>query len=343
VSAELATVTWLTGIVTDIESGPSPFSIPPLVVVEPGGAVVAVASEDEAAGAAGAVDVRTVTGFAVEDADRAGEATAVVLEALAGAREVACDLASLPGSLVAALLERDVGLIDVRPELQRARAVKDSDEIDAIRAAIVLSDAGQAAARAGLSAGRTELELWGAVRRAIEELAGERVPLLADFVTGARTAEVGGPPGGRRVSEVDLLLADLVPRRAGWWADSCATVAVGAVPGEVRAAHAAACAALERATEMLRPGVRAGDVDAAARELIAGAGGSYPHHTGHGLGTSYHEEPRIIPGSDRVLEPGMVIALEPGAYGDGWGVRVERVVLVTDAEPEVLSGHDIAL
>jgi Xaa-Pro dipeptidase len=73
------------------------------------------------------------------------------------------------------------------------------------------------------------------------------------------------------------------------------------------------------------------------------AGGSYPHHTGHGIGVTFHEEPRIIPGSDRILEEGMVVALEPGTYGDGFGVRVEQVVLVTAAGPEILSGHELSL
>ena len=62
-----------------------------------------------------------------------------------------------------------------------------------------------------------------------------------------------------------------------------------------------------------------------------------------GSGATVHEAPRIIPGSDVPLEEGMVIALEPGAYGDGWGVRVEQVVVVTVDGCDVLSGHDLSL
>jgi Xaa-Pro aminopeptidase len=88
----------------------------------------------------------------------------------------------------------------------------------------------------------------------------------------------------------------------------------------------------------VRPGALSSEIDATARAIV-----DFPHHTGHGVGRSVHEEPRIIPGADRVLEAGMVIALEPGTYGDDWGVRVEQLVLVTDGGCEALSRHDLSL
>jgi len=338
-SAEPATVTWLTGLAPDIEWGPSPFSAPPVVVLDPGGSTLLVASEDDAGAAPEDVETRTYPGFAVEDVDRGSLVAGLVLEAVAGAREIACDLAGLPGQVVAALLHDGVELVDVSLELRAARAVKDGDEIEAIRAAVRIADAGHAAARDVLAADRTELELWTQTRAAMEAAAGQRLPVLADFVTGERTADVGGPPTARRLRQGDLLLVDLVPRLGGYWADSCATVALGEPPPAAREAHVAALAALERALELVRPGAKAGEIDTVARKTSPG----YPHHTGHGIGTTSHEEPRIIPGSDRVLEPGMVIALEPGAYGDGWGVRVERVAVVTEDGYDVLSGHDLSL
>jgi Xaa-Pro dipeptidase len=343
VSADLATVTWLTGLATDIEYGPSPFSAPPVVVLDPDGSLLAVASEDEAPGVSAGVETRTFPGFAVEDVDRPAAASELVLAALGDARELAVDLASLPGRIAPELARRGVELVDVGPALRAERAVKDEDELEALRAATRIADVGQAAARSGLEAGRSELELWANVRAEMEAAAEGRVPILADFVTGERTADVGGLPGDRTVTENDLLLVDLVPRLGAYWADSCATVTVGAPSEDVRRGHAAAIDALERGLEALRPGARAGDVDAVVRETVERAGGSYPHHTGHGLGTSFHEEPRIIPGTNRVLEPAMVVALEPGFYAETWGVRVERVALVTDDGAEVLSGHSLDL
>ena len=330
VSADPATVSWLTGHVPEIEWGPSPFSAPPIVVLGPDGTVRLVVSEDETEGLHENVEAVTFPGFALEDVDRRGRAIELALSLLDG--RVAGALASLYGEL--ARIELD----DVGDDLQRARAVKDPNEIAAIRCAIEIADVGQAAARAGLAAGTTELGLWTSVRAAMETAARGRLPVLSDFVTGRRTSDIGGPPGTRTVEAEDFLLVDLVPRVGLYWGDSCATVALGEPPTEVREAHSRVLEALGAAKAATKAGARAGYIDAAARVLV-----DYPHHTGHGIGLTTHEQPRIVPSSDTVLEPGMVIALEPGCYGDSWGVRVEQVVVVTEDDCDVLSSHDLAL
>jgi Xaa-Pro dipeptidase len=337
-TADPASVSWLTGLAVDIEWGPSPFAVPPVAILEPDGRILAVVSEDEAPGLAADVEALSYPGFAVEDVDRAGASLELVLGALPNG-PLAVELASLPGTLARALGSRELAEIDLRP----ARAVKDPDELDAIRASIRVADAGQAAARGAFRAGATELELWEETRAAMEKAAGGRIPVMADFVTGPRTAEVGGSPTARQAEPGDLLLVDLVPRVGAYWADSCATVALGEPPEAAKRAHAAALEALEAAKAAVHPGALGGDVDRIARGIMEAAGGSYPHHTGHGLGLMPHEEPRIVPGSQRVLQPGMIVALEPGAYADGWGVRTEHILLVTESGHEVLSRHDLSL
>jgi Xaa-Pro aminopeptidase len=96
--------------------------------------------------------------------------------------------------------------------------------------------------------------------------------------------------------------------------------------------------ALARGVDALRPGARAADIDKCLR-----TGLDYPHHTGHGLGCAYHEEPRIVPRGETVLEAGMVVALEPGSYGNGSGVRCEQICLITDDGCEIISGHELEL
>ena len=332
-AAHPATVTWLTGYAADIETGPSPFAHSPLALLVDGAAPVLIVSEDEAeAAAAGGCEVVAYPGFGLGPIDPVGGAARALAEVVDGAT-VATEGGALPMALAA-----ELDTVDAGPDLALARAVKDVDEIALLRAALALCDAGQRAAREHAQPGLAELELWALVRAAMEREAGERTPVLADLVAGPRTADVGGAPGERVLAEGDLVLCDLVPRRGGYWGDSCSTFALGEPSASARGRHRTAVDALARAIEAIRPGAVAGEIDALIRPGL-----DYPHHTGHGLGTTFHEEPRIVPGSTVVLEPGMVIALEPGSYGGGEGVRVEQIVLVTGEGCDVLSGHDLAL
>jgi Xaa-Pro dipeptidase len=328
-----ATVAWLTGFATEIDSGPSPFSLPPLALFAGDEASVLIVSDDDAEGAADTgCDVRSYRGFSVEPLDAVGGASRAVAEVV-GRRRVGVEAGALPAALAAGL-----DWVDVGSELARARAVKDSDELPLIRAAIELCDVGQREARLRAEPGLTELELWARVRGAIESAAGARTPILADLVAGPRTAATGGAPENRMMAEGELVLCDLVPRRMGYWGDSCATFALGEPSAGAVANHRRASDRLARVLDAVRPGAVAGDLDALARDGL-----DYPHHSGHGLGCDWHEEPRIVPGSETMLEAGMVVAFEPGCYEHAEGVRVEQVVLVTADGCEILSGHGLEL
>ena len=197
---------------------------PPLAVVRSDASVVAIVSEDEAPALAGSgCEVVAYEGFTLAPLDPfAGRRAALASLGLSG--RVAVEDGALPVPGVEAVQADALAL-------RLLRAVKDDDEIARIRAAIALCDVGQAAARGALRSGVSELEAWGAVQSAMEVAAGERLSLLCDFASGERSGEVGGPPGARVVRDGDLTIVDLVPRLAGYWGDSCATVAVGDVPG----------------------------------------------------------------------------------------------------------------
>jgi len=239
---------------------------------------------------------------------------------------------------------------DLSADLAAARMRKDAGELAAITAAAALASAGQEAVRASTVAGAGEEELWQSAWAAIAATAGRNRPgaapeidLLCDLLAGERTAAIDGPPGATRLAAGDPLLFDLAPRLAGYWADSCATFAVGTPSARLRSRHDSVRAALEAGIAAARPGVAAGAVDAAVRDRLAADGLRCPHHSGHGVGLCAQEPPFLTPGESTPLEEGMTIAIETGAYGEGFGVRLEHLVVIEADGARPLTTHSLTL
>jgi Xaa-Pro dipeptidase len=343
------TLTWLTGYAAPIQTGPSPFEGGPALGWWYDGDLSLVLSDAEADAARDrGADVREYVGYSVEEPLDVTERQAAVLRELlrkegAARARVGAELGSLTAALARILYESfpDGEIRPLDGDVEALRAVKGDDEVAKIRAALGLCDAAQSFVGRNCRAGATEIELWGEMKSRLEVMAGGRLPILADLVAGTRTAEIGGEPSGYALEDRDPVILDIVPRLDGYWGDNAGTYFVGESSPQMAKAYGVVREALEVSVESVRPGVRARDLDALLRDRIGGAGYEpYPHHSGHGIGTSYHEEPRIVPYNDTPLETGMVVALEPGIYLPGvGGVRLEHVVLVTRDGCEVLTAH----
>ena len=343
------TLTWLTGYAAPIETGPSPFEGgPALGWVQAGEVTLVVSNLETASASACGAKVQEYVGYTIDEPLRGtrqmGEALGAVLKGRAGARgRVGVEMDTLAAPLLTSLAEAlpRCGLVPVDEAVAGLRAVKSSEEIAKLRKVLAVCDQAQAIVRHCLRAGASELELWGQVRGEIEAHVGGRLPALVDFVAGPRTAEIGGPPGGYVLHEGDALMLDFVARLDGYWGDNTDMHPVGTMSEPLAGAYRTAREALQSGIDAVRPGQPAGEIDGRMRAFVRRAGfDPYPHHSGHGIGTSYHEEPRIVPYNTSPLKPGMVLALEPGIYLPGiGGVRVEDVVLVTDDGAEVLTRH----
>jgi Xaa-Pro dipeptidase len=239
-------------------------------------------------------------------------------------------------------------LVDVTSRLAWVRAIKDEAEIARLRHAFEVADAMHAEIRRILrgeaTAGLSEIELYSAAKAAGEHEAGERMALHADLLAGPRTADTGGNPGSRVIRNGDLVMADLAPRVDGYWADTCSATVVGAPSEEQLRVSGIVRSVLEQGIERARPGTPAADLDRFLRKEMRRAGFGYPHHSGHGVGATFHDEPRIVPYEQRPIAEGMVLCLEPGAYVAGWGgIRWEVGLVVRAAGPEVLSHFPLEL
>ena len=343
------TLAWLTGYAAPAQTGPSPFDGGPALGWLCGDELTLIVADGEvpAARATGAA-VREYAGYTVDQPlDGTQRQAGILREVLSAEAALTGRVAFEPDYLTLALHEAAKAALPrvtwqpLEPESARLRAVKTPAEIAKIRAALRLCDLGQQAVRDGLKPGVSELELWAGLKARMEDAAGGRVPVLADLLAGPRTAEIGGLPSSYRLAEDDPVLCDLVPRLDGYWGDNCGTYFLGEPAAELRKIYAVVNETLLRLVAAVKPGQSARALDQMAREAIRTAGYEpFPHHTGHGVGAAYHEEPRLVPYNSMVLEPGMVVAVEPGVYVPGLGgVRLEHVLLVTTDGAEVLTQH----
>jgi Xaa-Pro dipeptidase len=343
------TIAWLTGYAPPIQTGPSPFEGGPALAWWAGGELTLIASDAEAAAArAQGAEVRDYVGYTIDEPLTVVEREAAVLRDVLGGWDgrgatVAIELRSLPAALADTVHESLSGatLRPVDGQLEPLRAVKTPEEIVKLRAALALCDQSQADVRMLIQPGVSEISLWGELKAGLEVRAGGRLPMLADLVAGVRTGEMGGLPGAYVLREGDPVIADIVPRLDGYWGDICGTHFVGAPSAEMAKIRGIVHDALRRGMDAVRPGVIARDFDSMLRETIRAAGYEpYPHHSGHGVGVSFHEEPRLVLYNELALAPDMVVAIEPGIYLPGvGGVRLENVVRVTQDGCELLTRH----
>ncbi len=160
------------------------------------------------------------------------------------------------------------------------------------------------------------------------------------IASGERSALPHGRATDAPIRSGGFVVCDFGVILAGYCSDMTRTVYVGRPTAEARRVYEAVREAQQAAVAAVRPGTSVGEVDGAARKLLrkVGLAKYFTHSTGHGVGLEIHEAPRVAAGQTDVLEPGMVITIEPGVYIPGkWGVRIEDMVAVTETGCEVLT------
>ena len=241
---------------------------------------------------------------------------------------------------LAEVLPSGVRLKETSSIVERDRMVKDADELDLIRAAVALGAKLYDRALEVLRPGVKETEVAGEMEFAARRGGAEEMSFSTIIASGARSALPHGRASEQAIAPSGFVVCDFGVILSGYCSDQTRTVWVGAVPDEARRAYEAVKQAQQAAIDAVRPGVAVGEVDAAGRKVLrkAGLGRYFTHSTGHGVGLEIHEAPRVANGQPEILQPGMVITIEPGVYFPGkWGVRIEDMVAVTAGGCEVLT------
>ena len=221
-------------------------------------------------------------------------------------------------------------LVDVGETIRRLRILKTPAELDAMARAAAATDRLTERLLQTLEAGQTESEVATTLARlTAEEGALLSFPPLVQ--SGPNSALPHLQPSARKLQPGDLVLLDFGAAVDSYTGDTTRMAVVGQSDARQAELHGLVLEAHDAAVAAVRPGATTGEVDAAARSVIAaaGLGDRFIHRIGHGIGLQVHEDPSLDPGSTLAVEEGMTFTIEPGVYIPGWGgVRIEDDLVV---------------
>jgi Xaa-Pro aminopeptidase len=233
----------------------------------------------------------------------------------------------------------NVELLEAGEAMTRARMVKTEREVALLKStAEVVNIAHKRLMALTRQAGKSEFELWAELTKAMHEHVGGKLFISGEVVCGPRNKVVspGGPidyvskPG-------DVAELDISPRYQGYWADMANTMIVGAEPTAVQQVYArAARDSFYAGVKMARPGNKASDIFEAAQNAYTTYGLKLGHYAGHGIGATVNEAPWFVPSDPTILQAGMVVCIETGAYSEAATGKCEKMMVIQPSgDPDI--------
>lgn len=222
--------------------------------------------------------------------------------------------------------------------VEELRIKKDASEIAKLRRSAEIAVKGFHYVKNTVRPGMTERDVQGRLEYYTKSIGSEKPAFELIIAAGARASMPHCQSDGTKIK--DMLLVDMGCVYEGYHSDLTRPIFLGRMSALQNKIHRIVWEAQRAGIAKAGPGVPAKDVDAACRDYIRKQGYDkyFGHGTGHGVGLEIHEAPGVSGRSQTILEPGMVITVEPGIYLPGkFGVRIEDMVLITQKGREVLT------
>jgi len=237
-------------------------------------------------------------------------------------------------------LGKRVKLVRLAGAVEKLRAQKDGAEVELLRNAVNLSSRLFRPLLKAMRGGTAESAVAGKLEFMARRAGAERMSFETIVAAGKRSALPHGVASSAKLPAQGFVVLDYGVVLDGYCSDMTRTVHLGKASPESRRLYLAVLDAQHAAIGAVRAGVTAGEIDRAARQELRRTklDRFFTHSTGHGVGLEIHEFPRLAAGSDTILQPGMVITIEPGVYLPGkCGIRIEDMLLVTERGYDILT------
>ncbi|MGN1140567.1 MAG: M24 family metallopeptidase [Oliverpabstia sp.] len=213
------------------------------------------------------------------------------------------------------------------------RRIKTEEELSYLQKAEEIGDKAFEKILTLLKPGMTELEVAAELEYLMKKEGAENTSFDTIIASGLNSSMPHAIPGEKKLEEGDFVTMDFGCKYKGYCSDMTRTVVLGKASEKQKEIYNTVLKAQLAALAALKAGVTGKSVDKVARDIItqAGYGECFGHGLGHGVGLFIHENPRLSPSDETVLQAGMVETVEPGIYVPGFGgVRIEDMVVVTE-------------
>ena len=224
--------------------------------------------------------------------------------------------------------------------VEELRMIKTENELAQMEKAATIADRAWEQLLPQMKPGATERELALELEFLMRRQGANGLAFDIILAAGPNGALPHAVPSDRPLQNGDLVVMDFGARYGGYCSDMTRTVVIGKACQRTRTLYNIVLEAQLAAVAAVKPGKTGIEVDKVAREIItqAGYGEQFGHGLGHGVGLAVHEEPRLSPKGETVLQPGMAVTVEPGIYiPDFGGVRIEDLVVVTETGCHILT------
>lgn len=234
----------------------------------------------------------------------------------------------------------EVDLVPVSGAVESLRLIKTEDELEVMKQAAKIADKAASHIQSHIKPGVKEIDVSNELEFFMRKEGAVSSSFEIIVASGYRSALPHGVASDKEIQSGELVTLDFGALYNGYCSDITRTYAVGEISEELETVYNTVLEANMRGLEGVKPGITGKEADTLTRDYIKGKGfGDYfGHSTGHGLGMEVHEGPGLSFRSDKKLETGMVVTVEPGIYVPGvGGCRIEDDIVITETGNERLT------
>lgn len=233
-----------------------------------------------------------------------------------------------------------VELVPVKKAVEKLRMVKTEEEISLLKKAAAIGDEAFEFIQGFIKPGVTELAVAAELEYFMRKKGATSNSSKYIVASGYRGALPHGVASSKVIEQGEMVTLDYGALYDGYRSDMTRTLSVGEPNPKLKEIYEIVYDSLQACLEAIKPGMLSNEVDAVVRDYIdsKGYGQYFGHGAGHGIGLEIHEDPFFSKTTNFVMEPGMVVTIEPGIYiPEVGGVRIEDDVVITGNGCEIIT------